>query len=112
MKVKPGFDPPPLPPRLIGESELGPIVKVLNNKLAKKPGSSKGGSSKGGSIEVQDYGRGKRAREVKCAGSYFVLPSLSILELISYQSNTLFQVVYYVYLSHQLFRAVRVLIWV
>lgn len=71
VKVKLGCEPPPLPPRLIGESELGPIVKVLTNKLTKKPGSSKGGSSKGGAAEIQDYGRGKRAREIRSYGEQF-----------------------------------------
>lgn len=65
VEVKPGFEPPPLPPRLVEEGELGPIVSVLMNKVTKKPGNpkSKGGAGNSGA-EGQDYGRGKRSREV------------------------------------------------
>jgi hypothetical protein len=63
--VKPGIELPPLPPRLVEEGELGPIVNVLMNKVTRKPGNSKskGGAGNSGA-EGQDYGRGKRSREV------------------------------------------------
>lgn len=63
--VKPGLELPPLPPRLVEEGELGPIVNVLMNKVSRKPGNSKskGGAGNSGA-EGQDYGRGKRSREV------------------------------------------------
>lgn len=52
MKVKFGCELLFLLLWLIGELELGFIVKVLINKLIKKLGSFKGGSFKGGVVEI------------------------------------------------------------
>lgn len=62
MKVRAGAELPPLPSRLVEEGELGPIVNAMMNKVTKKPGQKSKGVD--GASDGQDYGRGKRTREV------------------------------------------------
>jgi len=67
IQGKDGGDSMPMPPRLVGEEELRPFIMAMQaHEIAYSGGRKKLGSSL--APDIQHYGRGKRAREVRSYG--------------------------------------------
>lgn len=67
IQAKDGGDLMPMPPRLVGEEELRPFIMAMQvHETANSGARKKLGSSL--APDVQHYGRGKRAREVRSYG--------------------------------------------
>ncbi|XP_024518394.1 chromatin structure-remodeling complex protein SYD [Selaginella moellendorffii] len=56
-----GDEHPEMPPRLLGESELKPVMSIIHKADAKRKKTAS-------SLDTQHYGRGKRTREIRSYG--------------------------------------------